>query len=462
MSPQPQAAVGAPLSRVDGRLKVTGQAKYAADHEPSGPEGVVHAVVVDSSVARGRITGIDTGAAEAQPGVLKVLHHRNAPRLPYGPNPGSLNLPGERLRVFQDDQVRFHGQPVAVVVATTLEAAQHAASLVEIDYSVRAVHDRPERGAGDGRARHLYARRRGGRSAIRRRSAGDDVPARPQPPQRDGTPCHRRPVGRRPAHPVGQDPVGAEPASRGRRQFRYTRGVRPRHLALRRRCVRKRGTGLAAHHHRGPRRPRGGAPGQARTDAQAALLRGRIPAGVRVQGAAGQRPPRAADRHDPRPARRDLPLREVLGTRRPLPRADALHHPQRRPDAPDRAAGREHPDPDARPRLLHRRLPHRERDGRTRPRARHRPHRTAPAQRTRERPGQWAAVLHPTAARVLHRRRPRVRLEPPRPPAPLHPRRRLADRHRHGDRAVRHPARPGPGLGAAGRRRHRPDRVLDQ
>lgn len=131
MSPQPQAAVGAPLSRVDGRLKVTGQAKYAADHEP---DGVVHAVVVDSSAALGRITGIDTGAAEARPGVLKVIHHRNAPKLPYGPNPGSLNLPGERLRVFQDDLVRFRGQPVAVVVAGTLEAAQHAASLLEIDY----------------------------------------------------------------------------------------------------------------------------------------------------------------------------------------------------------------------------------------------------------------------------------------------------------------------------------------
>ncbi|WP_326759004.1 xanthine dehydrogenase family protein molybdopterin-binding subunit [Streptomyces phaeochromogenes] len=134
MSPQPQAAVGAPLSRVDGRLKVTGQAKYSADQEPEGGEGVVHAVVVDSSVGRGRITGIDTRAAQAQAGVLKVIHHRNAPKLPYGPNPGSLNLPGERLRVFQDDQVRFHGQPVAVVVATTLEAAQHAASLVKVDY----------------------------------------------------------------------------------------------------------------------------------------------------------------------------------------------------------------------------------------------------------------------------------------------------------------------------------------
>ncbi|WP_446046557.1 xanthine dehydrogenase family protein molybdopterin-binding subunit [Streptomyces olivaceus] len=134
MSPQPQAAVGAPLSRVEGRLKVTGQAKYAADHEPTG---VVHAVVVDSSIARGRITAIDADAAEAQPGVLKVIHHGNAPELPYLNNPGSLNLPGNRLRVFQDDEVHFHGQPVAVAVATTLEAAQHAASLVKLSYDAQ-------------------------------------------------------------------------------------------------------------------------------------------------------------------------------------------------------------------------------------------------------------------------------------------------------------------------------------
>ncbi|WP_329344027.1 xanthine dehydrogenase family protein molybdopterin-binding subunit [Streptomyces sp. NBC_01352] len=125
MSPQPQAAVGAPLSRVDGRLKVTGQAKYAADHDP---EGVVHAVVVDSTVALGRITGIDTRAALAQPGVLTVISHLNAPELP------NLDTPFERLLAFQDGRILFHGQPVAVVVATTLESAQHAASVVEVTY----------------------------------------------------------------------------------------------------------------------------------------------------------------------------------------------------------------------------------------------------------------------------------------------------------------------------------------
>jgi xanthine dehydrogenase YagR molybdenum-binding subunit len=124
--------VGAPLSRVDGRLKVTGQARYAAEFDI---DGAVHAVIVDASIGRGRVTGVDTDDAEAVPGVLRVIHHGNAPTLPYRDNSsGSNNLPGRKLRVFQDDRVLFHGQPVAVVVAATLEAAQHGASLVKVRY----------------------------------------------------------------------------------------------------------------------------------------------------------------------------------------------------------------------------------------------------------------------------------------------------------------------------------------
>ncbi|WP_405813884.1 xanthine dehydrogenase family protein molybdopterin-binding subunit [Streptomyces sp. NBC_01390] len=134
MSPQPQAAVGAPLSRVDGRLKVTGKALYAVDHEVTG---AVHAVVVDSSIGLGRITGIDTRTALAHPGVLKVISHLNAPKLPYQPSPLPTSPQGERLHVFQDDKVRFHGQPVAVVVATTLEAAQHGASVLKVTYDAQ-------------------------------------------------------------------------------------------------------------------------------------------------------------------------------------------------------------------------------------------------------------------------------------------------------------------------------------
>ncbi|WP_327699885.1 xanthine dehydrogenase family protein molybdopterin-binding subunit [Streptomyces sp. NBC_00459] len=126
---QPQAAVGAGLPRVDARLRVTGGAKYAADNNP---DGVVHAVIVESSIGRGRITGIDTRAAEAEPGVLKVISHLNAPKLP--PVEGRFP-PGKPLRAFQDDRVQFFGQPVAVAVATTLEIAQHAASLVKVSYA---------------------------------------------------------------------------------------------------------------------------------------------------------------------------------------------------------------------------------------------------------------------------------------------------------------------------------------
>ena len=135
MSQQPEVAVGRAHKRVEGRLKVTGRATYAADHGPGhGIEDVAYAVMVDSSIGRGRVSAIDSTAAMAEPGVLSVLGHHNAPVLPYEDNDGSFNPPGARLRVFQDDQVRFFGQPVAVVVAESLEAAQHAAHLVEVTY----------------------------------------------------------------------------------------------------------------------------------------------------------------------------------------------------------------------------------------------------------------------------------------------------------------------------------------
>jgi len=131
VTPQPQRAVGTPVSRVDGRLKVTGHATYAAEHEI---DGALHAVVVDGSVGVGRITTIDDRAALAHPGVRTVISHLNAPRLAYRDSPNANNPEGNRLRVFQDDRIRFFGQPVAVVVADTLEAAQHAARLVEVRY----------------------------------------------------------------------------------------------------------------------------------------------------------------------------------------------------------------------------------------------------------------------------------------------------------------------------------------
>jgi xanthine dehydrogenase YagR molybdenum-binding subunit len=127
------AIIGQPLSRIEGRLKVTGTATYAAEFDVPN---LVHAVLVLSTIAKGRITDIDPRDAEQAPGVLAVLTHRTAPKLPYREHRGAVDpAVGERLHVLQDDRVRFNGQPVAVVVAETRERAEHAASLIRLTYA---------------------------------------------------------------------------------------------------------------------------------------------------------------------------------------------------------------------------------------------------------------------------------------------------------------------------------------
>ena len=135
-------SIGEPLDRVDGRLKVTGGARYAAEYQI--PD-LVHAVLVTSSIARGRIRSMDTATAERAPGVLKVLTPFNAPRLPGAPQPGphqgaqgpaargavSLRIP----TLLQDDVVRYNGQPIGLVVADTFERALEAAALVRASYA---------------------------------------------------------------------------------------------------------------------------------------------------------------------------------------------------------------------------------------------------------------------------------------------------------------------------------------
>ena len=117
------------MDRVDGRLKVTGGARYSAEFPAAG---LAHAVIVQSTVARGRITRIDTSAAEKVPGVLRVLTHENAPRLPkLAPSPPATRV----LTLLQDAEVRYNGQPIALVIADTLEHATDAAHLVRATYS---------------------------------------------------------------------------------------------------------------------------------------------------------------------------------------------------------------------------------------------------------------------------------------------------------------------------------------
>jgi xanthine dehydrogenase YagR molybdenum-binding subunit len=132
-TPAPPEAVqtGRPMDRVDGPAKVCGLAPYAADFAAGR---LAHATLVLSSIARGRVRGIDDAAARREPGVLAVITPANAPRLPDGGR-AAVNPPaGRTLALLQDDQVHYDRQPIAVVVAETLESSRQAARLLVIDY----------------------------------------------------------------------------------------------------------------------------------------------------------------------------------------------------------------------------------------------------------------------------------------------------------------------------------------
>ena len=133
MSPREQQ-VGKPVSRVDGPLKVTGQAKYAAEFSVPG---LLHGVVVSSTITKGRVTRVDAARALALPGVLRVFTHENRPHLPWFDRSYKDDdaRDGSPFRPLYDAKVRYSGQPVALVVADSFELARHAASLVRIEYT---------------------------------------------------------------------------------------------------------------------------------------------------------------------------------------------------------------------------------------------------------------------------------------------------------------------------------------
>jgi len=128
----PPTTVGTPVDRIDGRLKVTGQARYAAD-APIG--NVAHAVIVTSTIARGKITAVAAADALAIPGVLRVYTHENAPRLTAPPIDFVQGVvPAQNAIPLQRSQIVHYGQPVALVVAETLEAARAAARDLHVSY----------------------------------------------------------------------------------------------------------------------------------------------------------------------------------------------------------------------------------------------------------------------------------------------------------------------------------------
>lgn len=128
--------IGPARNRVDGRLKVTGGAKYAVEFEV--PK-CAYGWPVESNLAKGKITAIDTKAAQAAPGVLAIVTHLNAPKLkePSDQDKGAQvhGIRNEERIPLSDEGVHYAGQYVALVVATTIEQAQHGASLVRVNYA---------------------------------------------------------------------------------------------------------------------------------------------------------------------------------------------------------------------------------------------------------------------------------------------------------------------------------------
>lgn len=123
-----RTVVGEGIERVDAPLKVTGGAHYPNDF--SYP-GMVHAALVGSTIAAGRIRRIDASDAQSAPGVLTVITHLTAPQLPRGP---MTQLGSSPPAPMQDDRILHYGQHIAIVVADSAEQARHAASLVRVEY----------------------------------------------------------------------------------------------------------------------------------------------------------------------------------------------------------------------------------------------------------------------------------------------------------------------------------------
>src|SRR5438094_11153 len=127
--------IGQPLPRVDGRLKVTGRATYAAEF--ARPK-VTYGALIQSTIANGRVVKIDLSAAKSAPGVIGILTRENAPHFrPYPDDLSRADAPGESRVPLHDDEIHYAGQHLGVVVAESFEQATYAASLVGVTYQTQ-------------------------------------------------------------------------------------------------------------------------------------------------------------------------------------------------------------------------------------------------------------------------------------------------------------------------------------
>ena len=132
-------AIGDAFNRVDGLDKVTGRAHYAAEY---AAPSLLYGWVVSSDIAKGKISDIDDAAARAVSGVVEVITHKNRPHLAWLDRSytDEVSVPGSPFRALYDNEIAFSGQPIALVVADTLEGARDGAALVRVHYA-KAVHN---------------------------------------------------------------------------------------------------------------------------------------------------------------------------------------------------------------------------------------------------------------------------------------------------------------------------------
>lgn len=128
-----ETALADDIDRIEGRQKVTGAAHYAAEYNIPN---LHYGVMVNSSIAKGKIISINTKEAERAAGVVAVITHLNRPQVPgwEQKQQGGSRVEGQEFRVFYDNEIHFDRQPIALVIATTFERASYAASLVKASY----------------------------------------------------------------------------------------------------------------------------------------------------------------------------------------------------------------------------------------------------------------------------------------------------------------------------------------
>lgn len=133
MQSSTQTRIGDSLNRIDGPAKVTGQARYAGEH--TTPD-LLYGWIASSAIPRGRVLAVHDDAARAVEGVVEIITHRNRPHVAWFDvsYKDQVSNPGSPFRPLYDSEIHFSGQPLALVVAETLEAARHAASLVSFEY----------------------------------------------------------------------------------------------------------------------------------------------------------------------------------------------------------------------------------------------------------------------------------------------------------------------------------------